>query len=220
MLWCSFHACLPCVQLTYRVCALQFTHELCSIGLKTREKYRPILGVLRNHLETQMYHAVPLDRNLSGKFWKKYEVFVPSGWPGGCEWALPPGIQDCHQISAQRWSPILDWPSRTLLEVCKERPLIAHSSSPSYHPSVCEAGASQPWFRSKENNIIRWYWLVNGYSQSHKHDGDPPYLPLLILGAILEEVFQINISHTLLWNFTLEKVKMKRFGLYISTGIK
>jgi len=58
MLWCSFHACLPCVQLTYRVCALQFTHELCSIGLKTREKYRPILGVLRNQLETQMYEML------------------------------------------------------------------------------------------------------------------------------------------------------------------
>lgn len=41
--------------------------------------------------------------------------------------------------------------------------------------------------------------LVNGHSQSHKHDGgDSPYLPLLILGPILEEVFQINISHTLL----------------------
>lgn len=62
MLRCSFHACLHNVQLTYRVCALQFTHELCSIGLKTREKYRPILGVLRNHLETQMCHAIQLDR--------------------------------------------------------------------------------------------------------------------------------------------------------------
>lgn len=56
----TLHACLHyCVQLTHRVCALQFAHELRSVGLKTGEKYRPVLGVLENHLvENQMYDAV------------------------------------------------------------------------------------------------------------------------------------------------------------------
>jgi hypothetical protein len=36
---------------TYRVCALQFSHELSSIRLEAREKNMPVLGIFKNHLE-------------------------------------------------------------------------------------------------------------------------------------------------------------------------
>lgn len=39
------------------------------------------------------------------------------------------------------------------------------------------------------------YWLLNPISKMH---GDSPYLPLLVLEPILQEVFQLNIGHTLL----------------------
>jgi hypothetical protein len=39
------------------------------------------------------------------------------------------------------------------------------------------------------------YWLLNPINKMH---GDSPYLPLLILEPILQEVFQLNFGHTLL----------------------
>jgi hypothetical protein len=39
---------------TYRVCALQFSHELSSIRLKARVNNRPALGIFKNHLEIKM----------------------------------------------------------------------------------------------------------------------------------------------------------------------